>query len=239
MIKAVLFDLDGTLLPMDQELFTKTYFKALAEKLAPYGYEPDELIKGVWRGTLAMIGNDGAQSNEEIFWKTFSLSVGDKVYKDKQHFEEFYRTDFENLKSVCGIAPAARKLVQKLKTFGLKIVLATNPVFPLTAVESRIRWSGLLPTDFGFCTSYETSKHCKPNPLYYADIAERLGCRAEDCLMVGNDVDEDMVAAKIGMKVFLLTDCLLNKSKKDISVYPRGGFDELEIFLRGETAERE
>ena len=41
-IKMILFDLDGTLLPMDQNHFVKTYFGALAKKLAPLGYDPEK-----------------------------------------------------------------------------------------------------------------------------------------------------------------------------------------------------
>ncbi len=49
--------------------------------------------------------------------------------------------------------------------------------------------------------------------------------------MVDNDVNEDMVAETVGMKVFLMTDCLLNKSDKDISRYPKGGFADLLKFI--------
>lgn len=68
MIKVILFDLDGTLLPMDQEIFVKTYFGLIAQKLAPYGYQPKELIEAVWAGTKAMVKNDGRKTNEEVFW---------------------------------------------------------------------------------------------------------------------------------------------------------------------------
>lgn len=36
-------------------------------------------------------------------------------------------------------------------------------------------------------------------------------CVPKNVLMVGNDVRDDMSAADVGMKVFLLTDCLINK----------------------------
>lgn len=49
--------------------------------------------------------------------------------------------------------------------------------------------------------------------------------------MVGNDVGEDMIAQTLGMKVFLLTDCLINKEDTDISVYPHGSFDELLAYI--------
>ena len=54
-ITTVLFDLDGTLLPMDNDVFTKVYFKLLVQKLAPYGYEQQELVDAIWSGTAAMV----------------------------------------------------------------------------------------------------------------------------------------------------------------------------------------
>jgi len=45
--------------------------------------------------------------------------------------------------------------------------------------------------------------------------------------MVGNDVGEDMITQQLGMKVFLLADCLINKAGADISQYPNGDFSEL------------
>ena len=110
-------------------------------------------------------------------------------------------------------------------------MLATNPLFPAVATESRIRWAGLQKEDFELVTTYENSKHCKPNPDYYRDIIEEIGVRPEECLMVGNDVNEDMIAESLGMKVFLLTDCLINKEEKDITVYPNGDFGKLIQFI--------
>ena len=114
----------------------------------------------------------------------------------------------------------------------MKPVLATNPLFPAIATRQRIRWAGLEPEDFQFVTTYENSRFCKPNPEYYRDLLDKLGKDPESCLMVGNDVDEDMIPARaVGMEVFLLTDCLLNRSGADISSYPQGGFTELKDFL--------
>ena len=56
--------------------------------------------------------------------------------------------------------------------------------------------------------------------------------KPEECLMVGNDVSEDMVTEQLGMKTFLLTDCLINKAGVDISQYPHGGFAELDAYLK-------
>ena len=207
MIKNILFDLDGTLLPMDMEKFTQGYFKRLVMKAAPRGYEPEKLIKSVWAGTAAMVKNNGGITNEEAFWNKFSEIYGEeKTAADKPMFDEYYCKEFSDVQADCGFDPAA-------------------------ATESRVEWAGLDKNDFLLYTTYENSHYCKPNPKYYEEILERLHMNAEECLMVGNDVNEDMVAETLGMKVFLLTDCLLNKDNKDISAYPHGGFPELLSFV--------
>ncbi len=232
-ITAILFDLDGTLLPMDQEVFATTYIKGLAMAAMPAGYEPKAFSKAVIAGTYAMIENDGRRTNEEVFWETVAGILGRDAKKDMHVFDEFYRTDFQNIKDVCGYDPKAGELIRKLKQKGYRVVLATNPLFPAIATESRIRWIGLDPGDFETYTTYEDFHYCKPSPDYYKELLERLQLTPEECLMVGNDALEDMVAGQLGMKVFLLTDCLINKDDVDISVYPHGSYDELEAFIDG------
>ena len=230
-VTAVLFDLDGTLLPMDQDDFTKSYFGNLAAKAATRGYAPQTLTDTVWAGTAAMIKNTGEKTNEAVFWDFFSAKYGTDALDDIPFFEEFYRTDFQKAKETCGFAPESKEIVHRLRQRGFRVILATNPLFPAIATQSRIRWAGLEPEDFELYTTYENSRHCKPNPEYYKDILADLGLNAEECVMVGNDVDEDMIAAQLGMKVFLLTDCLINRKNEDIAKYPHGGFKELADFL--------
>ena len=230
-INTILFDLDGTLLPMDQEKFVNGYFKMLAAKLAPYGYEPQQLINAILAGIEAMIKNDGSQLNEDAFWKRFVEIYGDKVLADKPVFEDFYKNEFQDARSFCGFNPKAAETVRSLKDKGYRVVLATNPLFPSIATESRIRWAGLEPSEFDLYTTYENTSYCKPNLDYYRDILKRIDCRPEECLMVGNDVGEDMVVEALGMQVFLLTDCLINTQKKDITAYPHGSFEQLLSML--------
>lgn len=227
MIKNILFDLDGTLLPMDQDKFAKGYFSRLVKKLAPLGYDPQKTVDGIWAGTAAMVKNNGTVTNEEAFWKKFSEIFGEKSLDDKPVFDEFYRVEFEEVKSDCGFNPSAAKAVKGLKERGFRLILATNPIFPAVATESRIKWAGLDKEDFELYTTYEDSHYCKPNPEYYREITERLSLDPAECLMVGNDAEEDTAAEKLGIKVFLLTDCLINKKERDISAYPNGGFEEL------------
>lgn len=230
-VTTVLFDLDGTLLPMDQDAFVKDYFGRIAAKLAPQGYDAKKLIDTIWRGTGVMVKNGGGKTNEEAFWE-YAVSVyGERIVKDKHFFDEFYETEFDKVKAVCGFHPAAAEIVHRLKEKGYRVALATNPIFPARATLWRIQWAGLKSEDFELYTTYENSCYCKPNPDYYRDILNRLDVTAEECLMVGNDVQEDMIAAQLGMQVFLLTDCMINKDDTDISQFPHGDFDSLRKFI--------
>lgn len=227
MIKNILFDLDGTLLPMDQDKFANGYFSRLVKKLAPLGYDPKKTVDGIWAGTAAMVKNNGDCTNEQAFWNKFGEIFGEKAIKDKPVFDEYYRVEFQDVKTDCGFNTQAAGTVKKLKKDGFKLILATNPIFPAVATESRIKWAGLDKDDFLLYTTYENSHYCKPNPDYYREICEKLSLNPTECLMVGNDAEEDAAAEKLGMRVFLLTDCLINKKGKDISGYPHGGFKEL------------
>lgn len=230
-MKAVFFDLDGTLLPMDQEVFTRAYFRELTACLAPHGYEPRELIDAVWKSTAAMIKGGGKRTNSDVFWRTFSDIYGKKAYSDIQYFDAFYQNEFERAKTVCGYNAKAAETVRTLKSKGITLVLASNPIFPAVAQKARMRWAGVDPDDFAYITSYENSHYCKPDPRYYSEILSKLGLAASDCVMVGNDATEDAAAESVGISVFLLTDCLINNENKDISKYERGGYDALDKFL--------
>ena len=231
MISVILFDLDGTLLPMDNDEFTKGYFGLLVKKLAPYGYEKDELIPAVWAGTAAMVKNNGKCSNYEIFWKTFAGVLGDRVYDAKPVFDDFYSNEFNKARTFCGFDEKANEAVKTAQKLGYRTALGSNPLFPIEAQKARVEWAGIAPECFEFIASYENLSYCKPNPDYYRALAERLGVKPEECLMVGNDVSEDMIAGSAGMDVFLLTECLINKEQQDISLYPNGGFDDLTEYL--------
>ena len=231
-ITTVLFDLDGTLLPMDQNVFIKAYFGGLARRLAPHGYEPQKLIDSIWQGTAAMVKNNGEVTNEERFWQGFEAAYGKPAREDEEYFAAFYREDFDKAQSSCGYTPAAREIVDTAKACGLRIALATNPIFPAMATERRIAWAGLSTSDFELYTTYENSRFCKPNLDYYRDVMQKMGVCPGECLMVGNDVAEDMIAEQLGARVFLLTDCLLNSKGANISSYPQGSYAELIDFIK-------
>lgn len=229
--KMILFDLDGTLLPMDQDVFVKYYFGLLAKRLAPLGYESEKLIKAIWGGTAAMVKNDGSCTNEESFWRFFATVYGPDARKDEPEFAAFYEEEFDKVQPSCGFNGRSRELVELLRNRGYRIALATNPIFPAVATRKRIGWAGLSPEEFELVTTYENSRYCKPNPKYYEDILSALEVSPEECLMIGNDATEDLAAAKLGIPVFILTDCLINKENIDLEPLPHGDFEVLFRYI--------
>jgi HAD superfamily hydrolase (TIGR01549 family) len=232
MITTILFDLDGTLLPMEMNKFIKAYLDGLGRKGVSHGYDPENMPRQIMASTAAMVKNDGTATNEDVFWDAFSALCGRNARADRDIFEDFYRNEFQQLRLSCGFDPRAAETIREIKAMGYRVALATNPLFPAIATHSRVRWAGLEPADFELITTYEHSCHAKPNSDYYHDVAKSLDVAPEECLMVGNDVVEDMIAEKVGMHVFLLTDCLINKENKNIDQYPRGSFPELMAYIK-------
>ena len=232
-IKAILFDLDGTLLPLDQDVFIKTYFKGLIGALLPLGIEPDTLMKTVWNGTYAMIRNDGSNPNENAFFDYFA-SVCPDVDMDKFRAlaENYYTTDYKKLISITRPTALAKEAVTLASQSGRRVVLATNPLFPEIAQNARIGFAGLEPENFEFVTTYESDSYAKPNPKYFLSICERLGVKPEECLMIGNDETEDMHAASsVGMSCYLIDDCAI-RSKEHSWAGEHGTFDEMLEMLK-------
>ncbi len=219
----ILFDLDGTLLPLDMDSFMAAYFRELSLKCASVGYDPRLLVKAVLVGVEAMQNNDGRLSNEVRFFDAASALLGDGVRDHKPLFREFYLNEFHRVKDAATQpTPLAFQCVAALKAKGYQLVLATNALFPREGTYARIRWAGLDPEDFSLITTYEDFTYAKPNLGYYREILDRIGRDPQDCLMVGNDVTEDMCARELGMEVFLITDCLINKDNVDISQFTHG-----------------
>lgn len=228
---AILFDLDGTVLPMDIDYFVKSYFKVLAVKLAKHGYDPEAAIQALQIGTKAMIKNDGSKTNEQAFWDKFFELVPPRD-DTKAVFESFYKNEFETVSELFPPNPLVPDVIQISRRYADRIILATNPLFPYFATESRIRWAGLEVNDFESYTSYEDYHYCKPNVNYYAELFERTGLDAKKCLMVGNDTKEDTVVRELGTDVYLITDYLLNRENNDISDIPHGDFPAFAEWLQ-------
>lgn len=230
-MKAVLFDLDGTLLPMDIKQFERAYFKGLCQVVPQV--PPEKLIECVWAGTHAMASNDGSMTNREAFAKTFSQLSGMDFFSNEEMFLEYYRTGFQDCAAVCPITDHSRAIVDTLKGKGYRVAVATNPIFPEIATRSRLNWLGLEPEEFELVSHYENFSYAKPNPDYYREICRRMEVAPQDCLMVGNDIHEDMIAGTLGMDLFLVTDHLVAPEGADLSPYPHGSLQDVLAWAKG------
>lgn len=234
MITTLLFDLDGTLLPMDTSNFLEQYTREAAAHFA-HIIPPDKFVKQLWESSLAMIANtDPQKTNMEAFIEYFGRHIGHPIEKLMPHFDHFYRQKFPKLKKFTIPSPVARQVIETALERGIEVVLATNPVFPLMAIEERMRWAGIHEAPFKLVTSYENMHFCKPQVSYYAEILEKIYKDPAECMMVGNDVDEDLIAAKLGMKTYLVTDYMLNNSGKKPEPDFAGTLSDLKEFVKKE-----
>jgi FMN phosphatase YigB (HAD superfamily) len=210
LIKLVCFDLDGTLLPMDQGRFIKGYIEALATKVASVT-PAQPFIDALLEATAVMVRQpEAGRRNEERFWNQFYRRLPLPENDLKPLIDEFYRQDFDVLQQATSASAAAAEAVKTVRKAGRIAVLATNPLFPRLAVEKRVAWAGIAIEEFSHITTYESEYYCKPDVRYYQGVLNRQGVLPEECLMVGNDVEEDLIAGTIGVQTVLVTDCLIN-----------------------------
>ncbi|WP_324716632.1 HAD family hydrolase [Carboxydochorda subterranea] len=221
-VQAVLFDLDGTLNGIDMERFLPLYFRALGEYVG-HLIEPQRLAREVWKATEALL-QDGSMelSNAEKFRRLFLPDQGELRDRLYPWFDRFYAERFGLLRQHAPVTPLARQVVTAVRQMGMRVAVATNPVFPMSAIRQRLQWAGLGDVPFDWVTAMENSHACKPNLAYFREISERLEVPPERCLMVGNDRDEDMVAAKLGMHTYWVTDLPIDRGRARIEPEGQG-----------------
>jgi HAD superfamily hydrolase (TIGR01549 family) len=234
-LTTILFDLDGTLLEMRTEPFVKSYLKELGRYISDR-YDAEKLLALILDATKAMIMDQRPdKTNEQVFVEYFAAHSGldkDEVWPV---FDAFYRDVFPTLSHLTYPSPWAKKIVEAAKRQGYRVAVATNPVFPRTAIHSRLAWIELSPEDFDLVTVYEESHFTKPNPGYFREICAKLGVHPEECIMVGNHMQEDMVASQLGMKTFLVTDWLEDRGEPQYHVDQRGTLAELYEAIENRT----
>jgi HAD superfamily hydrolase (TIGR01549 family) len=158
--------------------------------------------------------------------------TGKDVSEFRAQSDAFYVHEFMAAKAYTQENPLAKEAVRLAHLAAEKVVCASNPLFPLTGQQSRMSWVGLAPEDFDLITSYESDSFCKPNPKYFLSICERLGVSPAECLLIGNDEEEDMhTASSVGMDCYLVTDCVIRREQCPWNGRS-GTFAEMVEFLR-------
>jgi HAD superfamily hydrolase (TIGR01549 family) len=164
----------------------------------------ETFISALIRATNAMITNqDPSITNQQAFMDEFFPMVGRTAEEMMPLFDAFYAVQFGKLRSLTRPNPSARAAIQAAIDAGCDVVIATNPVFPETAIRQRMEWAGVSDFPFKLITSYEVMHAAKPSCRYYREILDHIGRCADECVMVGDDWGNDVVPAmKAGLQVF-------------------------------------
>ncbi len=232
MITTILFDLDGTLLPIDTEEFTEKYFMEISIKLKDY-LTSEEVVKNIWDSTKYMISNiDPDKTNEEAFFEDFYERINHKAEIINPIFNDFYEKDFNNIRGISTKSKYMVDAVALLKQKGYDLVVATNPLFPERAILHRIEWAGLNKDDFIFISSLEKMHYCKPHLEFYEEVLDIIQRCPQHCMMVGNDIEEDMIAKNLGMKTYLIKDHIIGTITEDLIIDYKGNYEDFYEFVR-------
>jgi len=204
LLKAVLFDLDNTLIRFDEREFFEAYVPKISSVFSDL-MSPETLLEKLLLSTQMLMNNNGQMPNAEYFMRSFSQ--GYEKYKDEfwRRFIKFYETEFDQFQALVSATPGVREVFVKLKKMGVKLVIASNPIWPKIVQMKRLSWAGLGDWDFELVTHIENMSHCKPHIEYYLEVCQKINEKPAGCLMVGNDPVNDLVVAKLGMKTFLVT----------------------------------
>ena len=228
MIKAILLDLDDTLLGNPPDQFVRSYLGLLE------GYLHDTLglqrsAKGLMTGTQAVIASsDPVRTNQETFYTAFSpLLEANQV--SRADFDpvvaEFYSMVYPQLQAITQKRLGARRLVEWVMAQDYKVVIATNPFFPRVAIEQRLQWAAV-PVDeipFDLVTTLENMHYSKPHPAYYEEILARIGVQADEAIMVGDDWKNDIEPAwRAGLNTFWIMPDGSNHALDALSIQPDG-----------------
>lgn len=230
MINTILFDLDGTMLPLNLDEFLKLYFAALGRKFHDL-IDSKTLIHYIMTATAEMVKDTEYRTNEIVFMDKFAQLITADLSIYRQRFDEFYDREFFETKASVVDSPMMRSSVRLLKDKGYDLVIATNPLFPEKAIHHRIRWSGFEPEDFLYIPSYEKNHYCKPQLHFYKEVLQETGKKPQECLMVGNDVQEDLIAAELGIETYLITDFLIHRTQEPITATHQGSYADFYRFV--------
>ncbi len=231
-LRALLFDLDGTLLPLELTPFTKGYFQALVSHAA-HVVDPTKITEQILRATEDMVRNeDPEMTNLEVFRTSFFAHTGLDESKVWPVFDSFYETAFATLQHLTKPTSISREICRTAHDKGYKLVLATNPIFPRVAVEHRMRWAAIDDIPFELVTTMEDMHFCKPNPKYYVEIMDILNLSPFECMMFGNDVQEDGVAGKLGMQTFLVNDDVIDRGVGHMEFTYEGSLQDALRFVQ-------
>jgi len=189
----------------------------------------ERLVRGAIHALLAR--DDGEISNEAMFLGILGRHLGLEAGECGARLQRYCADGLAELAPLVRPLPLARAILECCFERGLKVAVATNPVFPRRMIEARLRWGGIAEFPFERVTTYENCRFCKPHPGYFRDLLGKLGLAPGECLMIGNDTGHDLAARVAGIPTFLVDTWLVDRKGGDFVADFRGGHPELLQFL--------
>ncbi len=229
--KVILFDLDDTLLRNDVDQFLSAYFQTLTPHISHY-FPKDDFYSIFQAATRAVLmAKPSTQTLLQVFIDAFEKNTTTRFSDIAAALEKYYETDFSKIRKVTRNIPKACTAVETAYRKSEELVLATIPIFPERAILERLKWAGVDASLFKLITHIENMHVSKPQPEYYTEIVETMRVNPEDCLMIGNDHADDLVAKAVGMHTFLVSDFEKNRDSAKFSPDHYGSMKELVTFL--------
>jgi FMN phosphatase YigB (HAD superfamily) len=230
-LNTIIFDLDGTLLPMDTDKFMMAYNEELGKYFADI-VDPKAFVKAVWLSTKMTIENLEHKKNYDVFKEAMAECFGGDLDLYFKKIYDFYDDGFLNLDHATGKSEVMIEAVGILKEKGYKLMIATNPLFPMKANHHRIRWAGFKPEDFDYISCFEENHYCKPHLAFYEEVIAVNQVDVSTALMVGNDAKEDLAARQLGLKTFLVKDHLLMRDIESYETDYQGSYVDFLEFAK-------
>jgi FMN phosphatase YigB (HAD superfamily) len=230
-VRGVLFDLDGTLLQVEMREFIPAYIEGLAKHF-PDVPDPAAFGRAIKDSIRALLASEeGVFNNEQFFLAVLGRQLGLDAALCGERLARYCANGMAGLETLVRPLALARDILARCFERGLKVVVATNPVFPRPLVEARLRWAQIADFPFDYVTTFDNSRYCKPHPGYFRDVLGQLGLAPEECVMVGNDTEHDLGARSAGIPTFLVDTWLLDRANGHYVTDFRGGHLDLFRFL--------
>jgi len=228
----LLLDLDGTLLDIEVSFFLGPMVEAMHDCFRDI-LDMDRFRRGLFGGTEAIMveSRPDGETNLDGFNRIFSDFTGMDITDIENRFRQFYSDVYPTLSSYGRPVGGALEFLSRAEKEGYTLCLATNPIFPTSAVHERVRWSGLDPEVFCFIPGLENMRTCKPRVDYYLELSSILDVVPSTCLMVGNDVQQDLSASEAGMGTFLVEGQIIDRGTSNFEPDARGSLEDLGRLL--------
>jgi HAD superfamily hydrolase (TIGR01549 family) len=225
MIKAVLLDLDDTLLRNRDSAFVPAYLDLVDIFFrAEWGFNSmSQVLRNVIQAAIEE--HDIRQTNAARAEAIIAQATGQSLATIRAAFGRFYAEVYPQLTDHTAPVPDALALYEYLRERDYAIVIATNPLYPMTAIQQRLAWAGL-PDDleaYALVTSADNMHFVKPDPAYYAEIVARVGIEPDEALMVGDSLENDIQpASALGLKTFYVTSAAESRANAGTLTTLRG-----------------